>query len=43
MPFYYSFTYGFRDKILSTKEMLASQKTQINEGKQKDMFKYGSR
>lgn len=43
MPFHYSYTYGFRDKILSAKEILASQKTQINEGKQKDSFKYGSR
>lgn len=43
MPFHYSYTYGFRDKILSPKEILASQKTQINEGKQKDRFKWGSR
>ena len=41
MPFYYSYCYGFRD--LSAKELLASQKTQINEGKQKDRFKWGSR
>ena len=43
MPFHYSYCYGFRDKILSAKELLASQKTQINEGKQKDRFKWGSR
>ena len=43
MPFYYSYCYGFRDKVLSAKDKMKVQKKNISDCKQKDSFKWGSR